>query len=836
MSGRLVRSYDRWVLQRSKWVVLLTAVLLALALSQVRYFKLDASADSLTLEQDVDVAYYRDIRAQFPSNDDFLVVAAHFEAGVFHPQSLDTLASLKRDLSTVGNVASINSILDVPLLNDPDISLTSISEYIQTLEDSDVDIGSAKKELMSNPLYQNMLVSQDGRTTAIQLNLKADQIFEEYFQQREMLRKKRLISALTIEEQQKLAALTLKIKALSPELIEQDRLYIQDIREILSRYEGRASLFLGGVPMIVVDMIEYVRSDLKVFGIGVLLFLACTLIVIFRRAQWVVLPLFCCLLTALAMVGYLGWARFPVTVISSNFISLLLIITMSMIIHLVVRYREYAASFSELTQSALVLKTIASMARPCLYTSLTTMVAFGSLLISGIRPVIDFGFMMTAGVVIAYLFAFLLFPAILVLMPKEQINSNASELPISGKFAKLTDLLGNRLLIIAAGLGLICLYGITQLTVENRFIDYFKESTEIYQGMKTIDQSLGGTVPLDIIVQFDMAEKDDTEVESTIENNTASLDEELEEDCFLDDECLDDVYEESTFFTQSKVSLIKNIHQYLESLPEVGKVLSLATTIDIADRIKGAPLETLELAFMDSLFPDELRSLLVDPYIDTESGQARITARVIESDPDLQRQALLEKIQVHLNEHLGLSKEQFRFTSLVVLYNNMLQSLFSSQIKTLGFVLVSIMGMFLVLFRSWKVAVVAILPNILAPAVVLGMMGLVGLPLDMMTITIAAISVGIAVDNTIHYLYRFRSELQKDGDYHASMYRSHGSIGRAMYYTSITIILGFSILAFSNFNPTIYFGLFTGLAMLIALLSSLTLLPQLLIQAKPFKV
>lgn len=819
-STQLRKYYEQYIIERAG-VVLSLLLLFALVMSIFIYrFELDASADSLTLEGDEDVEYYRLIRDRFPSSDDFLVIAFTPDAALFDPETIDRLKMLKEELVALGGVKAVNSILDVPMLHHPDISLTNVTDHLLTIEEDSVPLDEARESLLSNPLYHNMLLSPDGKTTAIQIVLKSNPEYERLVRRREFLREKRDTIGLTSEEGSELLTFDMRIKVLNQENIERNRQDIQAIREIMSRYQGDARLFLGGVPMIVVDMIDYVRSDLRTFGLGVLLFLIATLVIIFRKLRWVVLPLFCCLVTCLVMTGYLGMARFPVTVISSNFISLLLIITMSMIIHLVVRYREYVVKYPDYNQKQLVMETVAAMSRPCLYTSLTTMVAFGSLLISGIRPVIDFGYMMTVGIVIAYCFTFLLFPLIMVLTPKEPPVPVSDDDSYSVWFARLTRAMGNKLLILAIGLGMICGVGISMLSVENRFIDYFQESTEIHQGMKVIDQELGGTTPLDVVIQFDLAV-----VEPTDEDD---------EDCFLDDECMDDVYGDSTFFTQERVDLLNEIHEYLESLPESGKVLSVATTIQIAEQIKGGKLETLELAFLNGMFPDDLRGLLLEPYINEHSGEARFTMRVKESDHSLKRQVLLDKIEQALQERFGLERDNFRFTSLVVLYNNMLQSLFRSQILTIGFVFVCIMAMFLVLFRSLYVALIAIIPNMFAPAVVLGMMGLLGIPLDMMTITIAAISVGIAVDNTIHYVYRFRMEVAKDGDYQAAMFRSHGSIGKAMYYTSLTIILGFSILAFSNFMPTIYFGLFTGLAMLIALFASLTLLPQLLILLKPF--
>jgi len=194
---------------------------------------------------------------------------------------------------------------------------------------------------------------------------------------------------------------------------------------------------------------------------------------------------------------------------------------------------------------------------------------------------------------------------------------------------------------------------------------------------------------------------------------------------------------------------------------------------------------------------------------------------------------LLEQIHDHLTNEMGFAEEEVHLTGLLVMYNNMLQSLFKSQILTLGTVFVAILIMFLFLFRSLKFALVALAPNLLAAGAVLGSMGLIGIPLDIMTITIAAITVGIGVDHAIHYVHRFRKEFPVDRDYIATMYRCHGSIGKAMYYTSVIIIFGFSILALSNFNPSIYFGLLTAGAMLASLLGSMLLLPRLIILVKP---
>jgi predicted RND superfamily exporter protein len=530
------------------------------------------------------------------------------------------------------------------------------------------------------------------------------------------------------------------------------------------------------------------------------------------------------------MIGLLGWFRWEVTVISSNFISLQLIITMAIAIHLIVRYRELHRQSPNAENQRLILDTVHLKLKPCLYAALTTIAGFGSLVLCDILPVITFGWMMIAGLVVSLIITFILFPSVLVLLPKERLTLG-KRIPFSltAWLANVTESFGWFIILLSV-LGLIfSVWGFSQLKVENCFIDYFKPSTEIYQGMKVIDQQLGGTTPLDIIVEFDKSP-----IESPVVPEPAVSD---EDDIFDEfSEFAEAATDEKYWFTQEKMTLVSRIHSYLEGLPETGKVLSLATALRIAQGLKqdNKPLDSLELALLFNETPERLKQILVYPYASVEHSEVRFSVRIRDSEKTLRRNELLQKIQQDLTDTMGLDADRVHLSGMLVLYNNMLQSLFNSQVLTLGITVGALLGMFLILFRSLSISLIALFPNLLSIGVVLGMMGWLGIPLDMMTITIAAISVGIAVDDTIHYIHRFKQEFVTDGNYLAAMHRSHRSIGHAMYYTSVTIIIGFSILVMSNFIPTIYFGMLTSLAMLIALLCALTLLPQLIILCKPF--
>jgi hypothetical protein len=548
------------------------------------------------------------------------------------------------------------------------------------------------------------------------------------------------------------------------------------------------------------------------------------LTLIFRGLRWVVIPLLNCTFAGVIMVGLLGLVGWRVTVISSNFISLMLIITMSMNVHLAVRYRQLRRDNPDWDQRRVVLETAERMFWPCLFTALTTQMGFGSLVVSNIKPVIDFGWMMTLGLAVTLMTSFLLFPAMLMLLDRREEDMNEKEeVPLTAALARLTERHGGKIMFVSTVLAILSVAGVSMLKVENSFVNYFSDSTEIHQGLKLIDEKLGGTTPLDIILKFDSGPAPGTTPDAEDAEFEAMFGETDKADYW---------------FTPEKVDLIKAVHDHLDAMPEVGKVLSLGSTVRLAESLTrgGEEFNTFELAVLYKRMPPELKETMIAPYVSLDRDEAHLTLRILDSLPDLRRQELLARIRADLQGTLGLAPEQFEINGLLVLYNNMLQSLFRSQILSLALVMLGIFAMLVMLFRSWSLAVVGIIPNILASLMILGLMGWAGVPLDMMTITIASITIGIAVDNAIHYIYRFREELPHRRDYVRTMHYCHANIGRAVFYTCLTIVVGFSILVLSNFIPTIYFGVLTALAMLVALLLALTLLPQLILLWRPFPV
>jgi len=804
MLPKIIAVYDRLVLQRPLGALIAVTIVAVFFLLHIPEFELDASADSLVLENDTSLKYYRGVREQYGS-DDFLIVTYSPQQALFSEQILADITRLRDELNGLEQVASVISLLDVPLVDSPPMTLGEISRGVRTLESEDVDIQLAEQEMRHSPLYENLLVNSEGDTTAMQVNLVVNRELLDLLNNRDKLYPK---STMNPDSKARLNELSAQIRTVNlAHKIRLDQTIVQ-VRKIIDGHRDKAVLFLGGVPMITSDSIEFIRSDLKVFGVGVILFIVIILAVSFRHIRWVVLPLGVCLVSAGTMIGYLGWAQWPVTVVSSNFVSLLLIITLSLIIHLIVRYRELATIKPEADQYELVSETIHSKFTPSFYTSVTTMVAFGSLLVSGIRPVIDFGWMMVIGIVVSFLLAFILFPAALMLLPR--LNTPVTKDMTGAITTAIADFIQHRTraaMLLFVALVVVGLTGIPRLSVENRFIDYYKDSTEIYQGMTLIDQKLGGTTPMDVIID-------------------APVDEVLAED-EIDDGV--DITAYSYWFNSDGLREVARIHQYLDELPETGKVLSVHTGMQLLESLnKGKPYGDFKLAVVYKRLPEEVKNALIRPYLSADGNQLRFSIRLYESDKSLRRQALLDKIYYDLTGDFGLDPEQVTISGVAVLFNNLLQSLFKSQILTLGAVFGAILLMFMVLFRTVRLALAAIVPNIIAAGLILGLMGWIGIPLDIMTITIAAISIGIGVDDSIHYIHRFRGEFLQDRNYWAAIKRCHNSIARAMYYTSVTVVLGFSILVLSNFIPTIYFGLLSGLAMMTALLANLVLLPILI--------
>ena len=789
----LANFYEKNVINKPKSVLCILLVIIIFSFYFSKDFRLDASSETLLLDGDPDLKYLNEINKRYNSKE-FLVLTYSPKDEMISENSINNLLSLKYKIQSLDWVYNVITVLDVPLLNSTDETLSDKLKNFSTLKSDGIDKEKGFSEILNSPVFKNFVISEDGKTSGIIVYIKEDNKINLISDEKELEIYKDLKKKKNHEN-------------------------INEIRKVIDEYKNNANIHLGGIPMIADDMMSFIKNDIIIFGVGVLIFIIATLWFVFKKLVWVIIPLTSCLFSVVVMLGLLGLLGWKVTVISSNFIALMLILTMAMNIHLSTRFLQLKKEMSSSNKIKIVTTATNKMFLPILYTGLTTICAFLSLVFSGIKPVIDFGWMMTIGILTSMITTFTLLPSLVNVIDEKNVYSLEAT-----RDSKITNGLSiftqkNKSIIYASSLIFIfiSLIGISKLKVENSFINYFDKDTEIYKGMKLIDDELGGTTPLEIILKF--PKNDENEIIKEDEDDWG----EVETD------------NTKYWFTKDKIEKIQKVHNYLENLDHVGKVLSFSSVLKVAESLNNnKPLGSLEMGVLYNKLPENIKNEIVSPYISIENSEARINLRLKDSNKDLRRNELIKKINYDLKNKLNLKEDEFKLAGVLIIFNNLLQSLFKSQILTLGFVMIAIFIMFLILFKNLKLSVIGIVPNFIAAFFILGVIGIFNIALDMMTITIAAITIGIAVDNSIHYIYRFREEFSKIKDYNKTLKICHSTVGIAILNTSITIVFGFSILVLSNFIPTIYFGIFTGLAMMLAMLLVLTLLPCFLISFKPF--
>jgi predicted RND superfamily exporter protein len=788
----LANFYQKNIIEKPKLVISILLLILITAFYFSKEFRLDASSETLLLEDDQDLKYLNEINDRYGAKE-FLVLTYSPLGKMNSEETIKNLSLLKNDLKNLNWVQNVITLLDIPLLETTNESLVKRIQNFKTLESDDIDKERGFNEILNSPVFRNFVISEDGTTSGIIVYIKPNK-------------------EITKNKSKK------EIEILKDKIKKERHKNILEIREVIKKYNQNAQIYLGGIPMIADDMMTFIKNDIVTFGLGVLGFIILTLWYVFRKLIWIIIPISSCFFSVVLMIGFLGFVGWKVTVISSNFIALMLILTMAMNIHMSTRYLQLSKQFPEINKFEILTLTTRKMIWPIFYTVITTICAFMSLIFSEIKPIIDFGWMMTFGLVSSLTITFTLVPSLLNFVKNSNITiAKNKDSKITNYFGNLALNYKNYIFGLTGIIIILSIFGMSKLEVENSFINYFDKKTEIYKGMKLIDEKLGGTTPLEVILKFPKEE----EQEKDSENDWG------------DEEENDEKY----WFTKDKIDKIKRVHNYLDSIEAVGKVLSFSSIIEVATKLNNnKSLGSLEMGVLYTKIPDTIKKEIIDPYISVKDSEARISLRIKDSLDGLRRNELINKINFDLENELGLKKDEFKLGGVLILFNNLLQSLFKSQILTLGFVMVGILLMFLILFRNIKISLIGVVPNFIAAFFILGIIGMAKIPLDMMTITIAAITIGIAVDNSIHYIYRFKEELNNFKDYNKTIKYCHSTVGIAILNTSITIVFGFSILILSNFIPTIYFGVFTGIAMLLAMISVLTLLPSLLLVFKPFKI
>jgi uncharacterized protein len=775
------------------WIVLLLVVVITAALGwQATTFQIDASADTL-LTRDNEKYIQTRLASQEFAPEEFLFVAYQpKDRPLLSQETFDELQAIAGEIGELERVASVRSILNVPLPTLADANdLTSFDPAALTVERAGFSTEAISAALRDHPIYEDLLIDAKQEVTALQVLFRPHDRLNDLHSRITAIEAGGLSRSLSEDEEAELDKLRLAADPLEKELTDTRNREVETIRGIAGKYEDNANIYLGGVHVLGYQLVQIIRNDLVVFGGAIAAVIALLLLVLFRELRGVVVAFACCLVSIVCTIGIFGLLGFKATVISANFVALQLILTLALVVHLLVQYREYARTNAKWDQARLVRETMRAKAAPSVYAGITTAVGFASLLASGLQPVISFGWMMVVAIAVTLAVTLVLFPVLLTVLNR---RTKADETPGVGRLlGGLATLAIKRPAWIAVSsmlLFAVCVAGFLRLDVENSFINYFAESTDVHRELTFVDQKLGGSTPLDIIYKAPPAE----------------------EDLLLEAEA---------FQTMQKLQALLERHE------AVGKILSPVNFTALAREINdGKPLTEYEITAVYRLMDENLRESLVGSYFSPDSGNVRLSMRIRDTTADLDRGNLLQALRNDVEAALG-NDADYRMTNLFVLYQDILERLFDSQVLTLGIVTAALFATFIIIFRSLRIALIAIVPNVLATATVFGVMGWLGIPLDLMTITIAAVAMGIAVDNTIHYVHRYRSEA-RNASSAAAVRNTHGSVGFAMFYTTLIVVAGFSSLVFSDFVPSKLFGLLTGVALTGAFLFDIMVLPVLL--------
>lgn len=769
---RVMQRIYSWVVRRA-WLVVVVVLLAAGALAVSQFGKLGIEFQTTTLldQKDPELKIYEELHeTRTWSQNEFAVVCA---SGVdwTSEEGATLLRALVTDLEAGPEVGGTMSLLNIPLLRqNPDqkpnvLALAGAGmKYIGGR--SPINHESARTELLDHELATGSLISKDGRSTNVLVYLRVPEPG---------------------------APGTATTQARWQQLVD-------GLRTVRTQWEGRLPerLRLAGVPLVYTYIMERVAHDLQVFGIAAAVLFSLGLLVIYRKIRYVILPLVTSLLPVVAILGYMAIAGVPFTVITSNLPLLLFVIALPYTIYLIERYLERRHLHPQEDGGEAIVRAAQSIWLPCVFSTLTTMAGFAAFTTSGIVPVKMFGILMTAGSLLSLLLVFLFLPSALQpwrpVPPPSPSSSAATGTGgfgrLSAGFARLALTRPRTIIALSTLVLAVSIAGTFRLTAENKFTSYFWPSSDVYQGLEFIDQNLGGTSTLEIYLRSGKV---------------------------------------GHFKSAEGIASVAAVEQYFHAVPEVGSLRSLPALIREARKtfrpewfpaMQDGALVSLVQGMAPELFQD-----IMSPDGRTASLQVRFK----ETAPTLNRRQIIEGLEAHLAslKDSSLQGLEIETTGIFVLYANMLNSLIDSQRDTLGFVVGSIYLMLLLLFRKFRLALVVLVPQALPAVTMLGVMGWGGIPLDLVTVMIAAIALGVGVDSAIQYTMRYREEIALDGDPRAALSRTHATVGRAIWVATSIIVLGFAVLVTSDFFPSVWFGLLTGLAMLMSQFSALLTLPSL---------
>jgi hypothetical protein len=782
-------------LARRPRIVLAVIAAVTIALGwQALGFRIDASPDTLLTPNNEHYVQTRVVNERFATAEMLVIAYQPRDHELLSDATFEDLRGLTREISALPRVASVRSLLNVPIPGDGNGTAALASLSGSSFEERELPFDELSRALRGHPIYEGLLVDEAQTITSLQVLFSADEALAALDARILEAERQALGGELSGTQKERLESLRRRAEPLQRALSNAREEEVTRIGDIVAVYRDDADVYVGGIHALEHGLIGIIEHDVAVFGSAIAVAICSMLLILFRSFRWMMVPVAACAISVTCTVGVFVLLGLETTVISANFVALQLILTLAVVMHLIVEYRQSAARHPEWPVGSLIDATMRRKTKPCLYAGLTTSVGFASLLVSGIQPVISFGWMMIIAMGISLAVTLILFPSAIALFQPGRPGATGGRLTTAllERLARLATRRKGFVLAASAAVFLWGLSGAFLLELENSFLDYFDESTDIHRDLAFIDRHLGGTTPLDVVYTIPEAERSPDLV-----------------------------------LTAEAVQALQRIHNELEQHEAVGKVLSVTSFTALARRLNGdRPLTETELTAAYRLIPDEVRDELLGSFFAPDQHQVRFSTQIQDTTAGLDRSALLQDIRAGL-ESLGVAEDDYQLTNLAVLYEDILSQLFTSQASTIAVVLAALAAAFWASFGSLSVALTALVPNVLAATAVFGIMGWLGIELDVMTITIAAVTIGIAVDDTIHYVHRFL-EVRRDEDGEQAVLTVHRTVGFPILYTTIIITLGFSLLALSDFVPSVLFGALTGFAMVVALIADLTLLPVLL--------
>ncbi|MDO6446695.1 MMPL family transporter [Colwellia sp. 1_MG-2023] len=791
---------DKQISLFSKITCLFFVILTGFLGWQATHFEIDASADTLLVDNNRHHIISQISDHRYGAQEFILIAFKPKNADIFSHENLDKLTKLGNELAAIERVAQVRSIANVPIF----AHATNFSGDVNTLTWQVQKYSSEllQKTLKNHPLYEGLLVNKQQTALALQVVFQEDKTLVNLQAESLAIKQHLLKRDLTQSEKDQLVNLKIKQDNITKSLDITRIKEINLIRNIIEKYGEEKEFYLGGNNLLAYELINIIESDLLLFGSIILIAVIVILTYLFRQFSWVFLPIFCCAVSVIITLGLLAVFALKVTVISANVIALQIILSLAMIIHLIIQYQEFVETGRFTTQTALVLATLKSKFKPCLFAAITTTVGFATLIFSSVQPVISFGWMMVIAMSVSVIVGLVFFPALLlsIFSIQKHVAKHTIIEQFMSSMANVVNRLPTKISLLTIVVTLAFGVGCFKLTAENSFLNYFSDSTDVKRELTFIDQEFGGSTSFDVLYKIPKAQQ--------------------KKDLILSAETVQTITAIQTMLSQQKA---------------IGNITSVADFTRIAQVVNGKPLTEYELTVLYKSLDKDIQRDLFGGYFSPSNNELRISTRIQDSHQALNRADLLKDIHQEL-ANLGLAKSDYQLTGLFILYQHILTKLVDSQILTLLLVYAAMTIILMMIFSSLKIAVISLVPNIITTAIIMGIMGWFAIPLDLMTITIATVAMGISMDDTIHYVHRYLEENASNNQINNAdtsaklniIKQTNLSVGYALMYTTVIIVIGFGMLVFSNFVPSMLFGLLTSIAMFVALITDMTILPVML--------